>query len=144
MNLWSGGEYDNSLNNIASMEDNQKIMISNQWQSNGETSFLIKRGGGTGYNWTRFRYKTTNAKLKLTIKFKIYSPNAEADIWLYDMYNGNEGAHNGVHIYPSNKIQDITLSFNGSLSNVTEYGLRINLLNDSTWLFIDDICLTSN
>ena len=81
-NLWSGGEYDNSLNNIASMEDNQKIMISNQWQSNGETSFLIKRGGGTGYNWTRFRYKTTNAKLKLTIKFK-YTPRMPKQTYGY-------------------------------------------------------------
>lgn len=138
-NLWAGGDYDNSLNNISCQQDNQKVIISKEWSVVGETSFKIKRGGGTGYNWCRFTYLTNNSKQTITATFKIYSPNAEADIWLTEIYNGSEGPHTSVHIYPSKEVQTISLTFTGTFTNIIAYSLRVNLLQDDTCLFIDDI-----
>ena len=143
MNLWAGGNYDNSLTNIQCNQDNQKIIISTEWSDNGETSFKITRGGGTGYNWCRFRYLSTEAGQTITAKLKVYSTTAEADIWLCDINGSTEGSHNGVRIYPSPKTQEIILTFTGKLSTVTSYAIRVNLLYDDTCLFIDDIELSN-
>ena len=143
-NLWSGGEYDNSLNNIQCIQNNQKCIITKDYSVNGETSFKLSRGGGTTYNWTRFRVPYTETGKTITVKCKIYNPNATADIWLCDMDGSTEGGHNGARIYPSNQIQEIVLTYTGALSTVTHYAIRVNILYDDTWLFIDDISLTSN
>ena len=144
-NLWSGGEYDNSLTNIQCNQDNQKCTISNDYSSNGETSFKLSRGGGNSYNWTRFRVPYTETGKTMTSKLKIYNPNATADIWLCDMNGSTEGGHSGasVRVYPSNQIQEIVLTYTGALSTVTHYAIRVNMLYDDTWLFIDDLSLTS-
>ena len=142
MNLWSGGDYDNSLTNVQCNQDNQKCIISNDWSINGETSFKINRGGGTSYNWCRFRYPSTDAGQTITAKLKVYSPTAEADIWLCDINGSTEGSHNSVRVYPSTKTQEIILTFTGTLSTVTSYAIRVNLLYDDTCLFIDDISFT--
>lgn len=146
MNLWSGGEYDNSLNNIQCIQNNQKCIITKDYSVNGETSFKLSRGGGTGYNWTRFLAPCTEKGKTMTAKLKIYTPNAEVHCYLCDMNGSTEGNHTGAYviIYPSNKIQEITLTYTGTLSTLTHYAIRIMLQEDGTYCFIDDICLTSN
>ena len=139
MNIWSGGDYDNSLTNVQCNQDNQKCIISNEWSINGETSFKITRGGGSGYNWCRFRYPSTDARQTITAKLKVYSPTAEADIWLCDINGSTEGSHTGVRITQSDTVQTISLTYTGTLSTVTSYAIRVNLLSDDTCLFIDDI-----
>ena len=138
-NLWSGGEYQNNLNNITCQQDNQKIIISKEWSAIGETSFKITRGGGTGYNWCRIKYNTNNAKQTITATLKVYSPNAQADIWLGDVYSGNDTGHSAVHVYPSEQVQTISLTYTGTLPTIECYAIRVNMVYDNTWLFIDDI-----
>lgn len=145
INLWSGGEYNNTLNNIQCNQDNQKVIISDEYSINGETSFKIMRGGGTGYNWTRFRVPCTETGKTMTVKCRIYSPNASADIWLCDMNGGStEGERTSIRVYPSKNVMEISLTYTGKLTTLTHYALRINLLNDDTYLFVDDLSLTSS
>lgn len=144
-NVWSAGDYDNSLTNIQCNQDNQKIIISNDWSVNGENSFKITRGGGTSYNWCRLRYPDNTPGRTLTCTFKVYAPSATADIWLCDMSNGStEGSHTSVRISPSSEIQEISLTYTGTLSSVQYYALRINLINDWELLYIDDIVMFSS
>ena len=144
INLWSGGEYDNSLTNVWCNQDNQKCIISDEWSYIGESSFKITRGGGIRGNWMKFMYRTATAKQTLTCTCKIYSPSAEALIWLCDDNQGNEGSHTSVRIYPSNNVQTITLTYTGTLTTITSYCLRVNMEYDNTVLFIDDIIMSSS
>ena len=61
------------------------------------------------------------------------------------MSNGStEGSHTSVRISPSSEIQEISLTYTGTLSSVQYYALRINLINDWELLYIDDIVMFSS
>ena len=137
-NLWSGGEYNNSLNGITCEQDNQKIIISEDWSAIGETSFKITRGGGTRYNWCRFNYPNSPNKTT-TATLKIYSPNATADIRFTEMKSAGESVYVSTRIYPSEQIQTISLTYTTPSDDALGYFLRIDLNNDGTVLYVDDI-----
>jgi len=106
-------------------QENQNCIITNEYSVNGETSFkLFCEGGITETNKT------------MIVKLKIYSPTAKTDIWLYDMEGSAEVGHNDVRVSPSNQIQEISLTYTGTLSTVTHYVVRVNLLNDDTYYLL--------
>lgn len=138
---WSSGDY--SISTRPTDNDNFTIKDVNtyytkEWSSNGESSVKTIQTN-TGDQWIRVNYRQAfTEQQNITFNCKIYTHTDAIYIRLT-----NNTVNSGVMVYPSTKVQEITLILNAnSTEGIYIYFTPQNSAGD--FFLLDDINLSKS
>ena len=136
-NVWSAGEYKNSLENIVSIPSNVIAKTTNEYSVIGENSIHLKSTSDTTANFI-MSFDQINAGVILTGKAHIRCINGNASIRLVNQSTSTVIASTNIDTSTSGEI-----SVSGTNASAGGVRFLIRIANTGTELFIDNISLTS-
>ena len=136
-NVWSAGEYKNSLENIASIPSNVIAKTTKEYSVIGENSIHIKSTSDTTANFI-IRVDSYNTGAVLTGKAHIRCINGSASIRLVNQTSSTVIASTNID---ASTLGEVSVS--GTNASVGDVRFLIRIANKDTELFIDNISLTS-
>lgn len=137
-NVWSAGEYKNSLENIVSIPSNVIAKTTKEYSVIGENSIHIKSTSDTIANFI-ISFNQFDAGTVLTGKSNIRCINGSASIRLVNQTSST--------VIASTNISTSTLgevSVSGTNESVGDVRFLIRIATTGTELFIDNISLTNS
>lgn len=137
-NVWSAGEYKNSLENIASIPSNVIAKTTNEWSVIGENSIYIKSTSDTTANFI-ISVNQYNAGVILTGKAHIRCINGSASIRLVNQTSSTVIASTNID---ASTLGEVSVS--GTNASVGDVRFLIRIATTGTELFIDNISLTNS
>ena len=137
-NVWSAGEYKNSLENIVSIPSNVIAKTTKEWSVIGENSIHIKSTSDAIANFIIY-FNQFDAGTVLTGKAHIRCIKGNASIRLVNQSTST--------VIASTNIDDSTLgevTVSGTNGGAGGVRLLIRIANTDTELYIDNISLTTS